>query len=84
MTVRTLAALALLAMATPAMAQWNSYHQPGSPWTNYNGPNGQTGNSYHQPGSPWTNSTINDGNGQMHSCQTYHQPGSPWANTNCN
>jgi hypothetical protein len=76
----------MLASATPAIAQqnWNSFHTPGSPWTNYNGSDGSSATSYRAPGSPWTNTTINGPNGQSRNCTTYQAPGSPWANTNCN
>jgi hypothetical protein len=87
MAIRILAFAALAGIITTGAAQaqnWNSYSPPGSPWTNYTGPNGMTGNSYHAPGSPWTNTTINGPNGQSRNCTTYRAPRSPWANTTCN
>ena len=76
----------LILAAVPAhaqMAQWNSFHQPGSPYTNYTGPDGQSATTFHSPGSPYSNTDINGPNGQQQHCTTYHSPGSMYANTTC-
>ena len=79
----TLAALAMLA-AAPAMAQWDSYHSPGSSYTSHTGPDGWNGQTYHSPGSSYSDTTWTGPNGQSQNCQTYHSSGSSYANTTCN
>jgi hypothetical protein len=89
MAYKTLAAFAITALLGIGVAHaqqqnWNSYHAPGSPYTNYNGSDGWSGNTYHAPGSPYTSGTFTGPNGQSRNCTTFRAPGSPYASTTCN
>jgi len=83
--MKTLAITTLLSFAAlPAAAQWQSYHAPGSSFTEHTGPNGWSAESYHSPGSSWTDTTIRGPQGQRRNCSTYHYRGTSFSDTDCN
>jgi hypothetical protein len=70
----SLAALAMLAIAAPASAQWNVQQMPlGGGWTSYNGqgPNGQSFTGTSMPlGGGWTAQQFQSSTGQSTVCTT--------------
>lgn len=82
----TLAGVSLLALATPAMAQWNSTTMPlGGGWSSHQGygPNGQSFTGTTMPlGGGWSSTTLNGSNGASTTCTTMPMGGG-WSSTNC-
>jgi opacity protein-like surface antigen len=83
----TLAALAVISIAAPAMAQWNVQQMPlGGGWNSItgNGPNGQSFTGTTMPlGGGWSSTQYNDNNGHSTTCTTMPMGGG-FTSTQCN